>query len=340
MTTSTVRAGHEADEDKRGRVARVVEGIGDFWTLGVLGLLLVVFTVLNSVFLSQGSWLSISLYATSLLVVAIGETFVIISGGIDLSIGATLAFAAMSGAAVMRAAGHAGLADGGVMLLGAIVTLVVGLAVGVLNGFLITRLKLAPFIATLGVMGICGGGTLLLNNGNAIYEIPPQWSDLGRVTIGGWFPFPVIVAAAICVVMWLTLGRLRFGRHIYAIGSNEEAARRAGIRVDRSITGVYALSGVLAGVAGLLLVTRFGIAHPNFGSDALLPAIAAVVIGGGSLTGGRGTVGGTIIGTAVISVLLTGLILAGVEPFWQTVAVGIVIIVAVYVDQLRLTLRK
>jgi ribose transport system permease protein len=225
------------------------------------------------------------------------------------------------------------------MSVGAAAAIVAGTGIGAINGVLITKLKLAPFIVTLGMLGITGGGTLLLNGGLEIDDIPAKWSTLGNYVLFGWFPAPVLVAGALCIVMWLTLSQTRFGRQVYAIGSNPEAARRAGINVGRKLIAVYAIAGCMASLSGLVVMARFGIAHPSFGSNDLLASIAAVVIGGTSLFGGRGTIPGTIIGTAILSVLVTGLVLANVQPYWQTVVVGLIIILAVYIDQLRRSLR-
>jgi len=322
------------------RLGTLADGIGGFWTVGVLIVIIIALGIANSNFLSQAGWLATSVYATEVLVIALGQTLVVITAGIDLSLAGLLGFAAMSSAWVMRAAMSAHWQVLPTMLLGAVVVVLVGTGVGVVNGFLIAKLKLAPFIVTLGMLGIVTGGTLLLNGGREIVEIPNQWSVLGNTVYGGWLPFPVMVAAALCIITAVMLSQTRFGRHIYAIGSNLEAARRTGINVDRTLISVYGLAGLSAGCAGLLVMSRFGIAHPSFGANDLLPSIAAVVIGGASLFGGRGTVLGTIVGTAIISVLVTGLVAANVQPYWQSVAVGVIIITAVYIDQFRLTLRQ
>jgi ribose transport system permease protein len=320
-------------------LGRLSERAGAFWTLGVLLVILIGLGLANPNFFSRASWLATSVYATEVLIVALGQTFVMITAGIDLSLGALLGFSAMSGAWVMERTMAAGFNVPAVMVIGAAATLGVGFIIGLLNGVLITKLKLAPFIATLGTLGLTSGGTLLINNGKEIDQIPARWSDLGNSVIAGWFPFPVIVAVALCIATWLVLKQTIFGRHVYAIGSNVEAARRAGINIDMTLLAVYALAGGTAAASGILVMSRFGIAHPSFGANDLLASIAAVVIGGTSLFGGRGTIPGTIIGTAILSVLVTGLVLAGVQPFWQTVAVGAIIILAVYVDQLRSSMR-
>lgn len=321
------------------RTEALVRRIGEFWTFGVFVLLVIGFTIANPAFFSQASWLSISVFATSLLLATVGQAFVIITGGIDLSIGAVVAFSAMLSALAMRALGAQGLSDGIVIGAGAVTALVGGLVFGLLNGLIITKVQLTPFIATLGTMGIATGGTLLLNNGLPIYEVPDALADFGNARLLDWIAMPVLVTTVICIVGGIVLHKLRFGRHVFAMGSSEEAARRSGIRGDRVLIKVYAIAGFTAGVAGFLLVARFGMAHPTFGSEVLLSSIAAVVIGGASLSGGRGSIFGAVVGGMIISILLTGLMLAGAAPFWQTFAVGVAILVAVYVDQLRLKVR-
>jgi ribose transport system permease protein len=324
-------------EEGAGR--RFLSTLADFWTLGVLLLIMLGLGLANHAFFTQASWLATSVYATEVLVLALGQTFVIITAGIDLSLGAVLGFTAMWAAWVMQRLIEAHVSTPATMILGTLAALVAGAGIGFANGVLITKLKLAPFIVTLGTLGIASGATLLLNDGREIDQIPSKWSDLGNYIVAGWLPAPVIVAGVLCIVMWLLLRETRFGRHVYAIGSNEEAARRAGINVPRTLIAVYSLAGLMASLSGLLVMARFGIAHPSFGANDLLATIAAVVIGGTSLFGGRGGLSGTIIGTAILSVLVTGLVLANVQPYWQTVTVGVIIIVAVYVDQIRLSLK-
>lgn len=341
MSVGVTRTTNHPEEGRSTGVLqqRAIAAVGDFWTLGVLLLIMVGLGLANANFFSQASWLATSVYATEVLVLALGQTLVVITAGIDLSLGALLGFTAMWSAWVMEHLLRANIGTGVTMAVGAAAAVAAGTGIGFINGVLITKLKLAPFIVTLGMLGIAGGGTLLLNGGLEIDSIPQKWSVLGNYVVFGWFPAPVLVAAALCIVMWLILAQTRFGRHVYAIGSNPEAARRAGINVDRKLVAVYAIAGCMASLSGLMVMARFGIAHPSFGSNDLLASIAAVVIGGTSLFGGRGTIPGTVIGTAILSVLVTGLVLANVQPYWQTVVVGLIIILAVYIDQLRRSLK-
>jgi ribose transport system permease protein len=326
------------DEDVVPFFQRFMERIGPFWTLGVLILLIIVFGILAPSLYSKQAWLSTSNYAVEYLILAIGETFVIITAGIDLSVGATLGFSAMLGSQLME---HMlGAHDGSAMvaILGVAVMLASGVAVGVLNGVLITRIKLPPFIVTLGTLTAITGATDLLNNATEITTLPPFVTALGSDSVlNGWLPLPVLISLVIAVVFGLILARTRFGLRTYAIGSNEIATRRAGIRVDRHLVYVYAIAGLLGAVAGLMVTANFSAASPVAGQNDELYAIAAVVIGGASIFGGRGTIFGTVIGTAILSILTTGLILINLQTFWQQVAIGAVVIIAVAVDRVRTT---
>jgi ribose transport system permease protein len=315
---------------------RFMERIGAFWTLGVLVLLIVIFGIAAPSLYSKAAWLSTSNYAVEYLILAVGQTFVIITAGIDLSDGAILGFAGMAGALAMEHLIIGGASGAGTVIVGIAVMLGAGTLIGVANGLLITRLKLPPFIVTLGSLTAVTGFTNLLNHGTEITTLPPFITNLGTASIlGGWLPVPVLIAIAVAIVFGLILSRTRFGLRTYAIGSNEVGARRAGIRVDRHLVMVYAISGFLAGLAGLLVTANFSSATPLAGNNDELYAIASVVIGGASIFGGRGTIFGTVIGTAILSVLTTGLVLTNVAPFWQQVAIGFVVIAAVAIDRVR-----
>jgi ribose transport system permease protein len=314
---------------------RIAERVQSLWTLGVLILLIIVFGIIASDFFSQANWIATTDYAMDLLLLAAGQTFVIITGGIDLSDGAILGLAGMGSAGIM--AKMIGAHDSGllVFIIGWVATIVIGAFAGWVNGALITRLKLAPFIVTLGMLSVATGVTEVIENGNDVVTFPKQMGALGSGVIGGWVPTPVLIAAVLTAVFGVLLAKTRFGRRTYAIGSNVEAARRAGINVNRHLIYVYTISGALAGIAGFLVTARYVDASPTSGADAELDAIAAVVIGGASLLGGSGSVGKSVIGAFVISVLITGLVLANVTPFWQPVAVGCMVVIAVFIDQLR-----
>lgn len=325
----------------RRAATKLTERVGDAWTVGVLAIIVVVFGFVASDFYSQANWLATSLYATQILLLALGQTFVIVTGGIDLSDGAALGFSSMFGAWVVEHLWAGGMAPGGAVAIGFAACIGAGSMIGLINGLVIARLNLSPFIVTLGMLGVATGATSLVHNGNEITNLPLDISSIGnKVFFGNWLPLPVLITIVFCAFWWVVLRRTRFGRRTYAIGSNMEGVRRAGINVNRHLIRVYLLSGAMAGVAGLLLLSRFATASPVAGDNAELNAIAAVIIGGASLNGGRGSILGTIVGALIISVLDTGLILANVAPFWQLVAVGAIIIGAVYIDQLRLKIAS
>jgi ribose transport system permease protein len=271
--------------------------------------------------------------AAILLVVAVGMTFVIITAGIDLSVGSVLVFSGVVAAKAMNEIGGNGW---GVLAVGLLVALAAGLAWGVLNGVLITKAKVPPLIVTLGTLGMALGLSLILTDGVDIREVPPRLvTSVGVGRLFGEIPWLVVIAVAVAVVFGVILAMTRFGRHTYAIGSNDEAARRAGINVDRHLIAVYGIAGLLAGLAGFMNLARF--ATTTLGGHATdnLQAIAAVVLGGTSLFGGVGTVIGTVVGVFIPVVLQNGFVITGVDTFWRDVAVGAVLIAAVYLDQLR-----
>jgi ribose transport system permease protein len=268
-----------------------------------------------------------------LLVVAVGSTFVIVTAGIDLSVGSVLVFSGVVSAKLMESVGGD---STGVILLGLSAALASGLAWGLFNGIVIAKLKVPALIVTLGTFGAALGFAQLITGGVDVREVPlPLVESVGTGLLFGEIPYLVLIAGAVALVFGVVLAATRFGRHTYAIGSNEEAARRAGINVDRHLIEVYALAGMLAGLAGFLSLARFATTTIGGHSTDNLQAIAAVVIGGTSLFGGIGTVLGTVAGVFIPAVLENGFVILGVQPFWQEVAVGAVLILAVYLDQLR-----
>jgi ribose transport system permease protein len=310
--------------------------VRDLWIGGVLLVLIAGFSIDSPYFLTRANWLNTSSTATEVLLLAVGETFVICSGGIDLSVGAVLGFSGTAGAWVMAHgfAGAQGAAIGPVAVGFAAAVLVAGLF-GVLNGVLVAWAGIPPFVVTLGTLGIATGLGYLLNNGQEISAIPASVVTLGNTNLGGWLPVPVLITAVITIWCGLLLARTRFGMYTLSIGDNREAVVRAGVNDRRYLLEIYLLSGLLAGVAGVLVMARLGAGSPDSGATDNLNAIAAVVIGGASLFGGRGTVIGSVIGAGILAVLITGLVLINVPPFWQEVAVGAILIAAVYIDQLR-----
>jgi ribose transport system permease protein len=270
--------------------------------------------------------------ASGLLILAVGMTFVIITAGIDLSVGSVLVFSGVIAGKVMLALGGQGW---GAIGAGLVAGLAAGLAWGVVNGLLVTKARVPPLIVTLGTLGMALGSALLITGGIDVRGIPLQLTTtIGIGQLAG-VPYVVIIAAVVTTIGAITLSMTRFGRYTYAIGSNAEAARRAGINVDRHLIKVYALSGFLAGMAGMVSLARFATTTIGGHSTDNLAAIAAVVLGGTSLFGGIGTVLGTVVGVFIPAVLQNGFVILGVQPFWQQVAVGAVLIVAVYIDQLK-----
>lgn len=315
-------------------------GATSTWIFLVLVVIIAIFSFLNfEAFASVFNLRNIMIDASSLLIVAMGMTFVIITSGIDLSVGSVLVFSQVVAALVMRELGAEGL---GVILAGLAAALLSGLAWGLLNGLLIAKTKIPALIVTLGTLGMAQGAALLLSGGiNVRQAVPPELiTTVGIGRLFGEIPYLVLIAGAVTIVGGILLHLTRFGRHTYAIGSNAEAARRAGINVSRHLTKVYAMSGLLAGLAGYLLLARFTTTTIEGHGTTNLQAIAAVVIGGTSLFGGIGTVFGTVVGVFIPAILRNGFIILGVQPFWQQVAVGAVLILAVYVDQLKRRARE
>jgi ribose transport system permease protein len=298
----------------------------------ILVLLVIAFSVLKpQTFASTFNIRNIFLDASTLLILAVGMTFVMIAGGFDLSIGSILVFAGVAAAKTME------WMDTDTYLtvaVGAVVALVSGAAWGVFNGVCIARLKVSALITTLGSMGAALGLAYLLTDGNDVRTVPTSLMTIGQGTVLG-VPWLVVLTAIVSVVAAIVLHMTRFGRHTYLVGSNAEAARRAGIDVSYHLLRLYALSGLLAGFAAMLSLGRFSTTTlEGHGTDPL-EAITAVVLGGTALTGGRGTIIGTVVGVFIPAVLANGFIILGIQPFWQMVVIGFVVIAAVYADQVK-----
>lgn len=259
-------------------------------------------------------------------VLAIGMTFVILTAGIDLSVGGSLGLSAMVSGIVMKDAHSVGL--------GILCALLVGLFIGVVNGFLIGYMKMPAFIVTLGVMQICKSLTYVISDGHSQSGFPEGFAFIGQMKIGGLLPFYAILTLLMYIIFIFVLNRAKFGRFLYAVGSNAEAARLSGIRIGWVIMRAYLLSGLLGAVAGIIMVSRMMAVDPTYGKDAEMDAIAAVVIGGTSMMGGKGTLVGTMIGVCLVGFLRNALNLLGINPFWQGSAVGLVIIAAVLTEKL------
>jgi len=303
----------------------------------VLVIAVVVFGVINPRFVYPGN---LSLVAQQVAVVgtlALAQTLVILTAGIDLSVGAAMILASM---VVAQTAAN----NGFPAVLALVMGLIVGLAAGAVNGFLVTRLRLPPFIVTLGTLNVFIALTLLYSNGATVRggDLPPILTATGipiaiggvRITVG------VLVMLALYVVMAFILGKTAWGRHVYAVGDDKEAARLAGISVNRVLMSVYLAAGAILAIGAWVQIGRTNAASPNAGVDLNLDSITAVVIGGTSLFGGRGTVWGTLLGALIVGMFRSGLSLAGLDVLYQTLAVGVLIIVAVSVDQWIRKVRK
>lgn len=304
-----------------------------------LGLLCLVFEVwarlsFGSTFLfSSYNLQSITVFATAPLVLALGQTFVIISSGIDLSLGFVMGLASVVAAHMANyAAQQLGLGPFPSLLFAVLCGIGATVVPGLVNGWLIAYLRVPPFIGTLGMLGVARGAAYLIAGGMTIAINNDWYSAVGNNRIYG-VPVVVILAAIACLVMHYLLSQTRFGQHTYAAGASNVAARRAGISLRYLTMRLYLLSAVMAGVAGVLYTGRFSAGAPQAGEPLLLDSVAAVVIGGASLFGGSGTIWGTIAGALVIAVIQYGLVFVDVEPFWQFIAVGLVIIISVLVDQ-------
>jgi len=276
---------------------------------------------------------SISIFATAPLLLAVGQTFVIISAGIDLSVGFTMGLAAVVSAHVANlGVSLLGLHPFLAMLLGLLSGVAVAFVPGLVNGWLIAQLRVPPFIGTLGMYGIARGAAFLIAGGMTVPVSNSWFAWIGNGRVAG-IPILVIITAVVVLGMHYLLSETRFGQHTYAFGASRAAALRSGINVKRLTMRIYLLAAVCAGLAGALYSGRFAAGAAQAGEPLLLSSIAAVVIGGASLFGGSGTIAGTVAGALVIAVIEYGLVFINVEPFWQFIAVGFVIIISVLVDQ-------
>jgi ribose transport system permease protein len=331
--TDEVEGEELLEEEREPWWQRLVTGSSTSIALILVGLIVVFSLLRPEEFFDVNNARNIATDAAVLLVIASGMTFVIITAGIDLSVGAVLVFAGVVAAKAMTEVGGD---NWGVILVGLAAALASGFGWGLLNGFLVAKAKIPAFIVTLGTLGMALGSALLITGGVDQRDVPFKLVDtIGSGRAFGEVPYLVLIAAAVALVFGVILAATRFGRYTYAIGSNEEASRRAGVNVDAHLIKVYAIAGTLAGLAGFMSLARFATTTIGGHSTDNLDAIAAVVIGGTSLFGGIGTMVGTLVGVFIPAVLRNGFVIVGVQTFWQQVAVGAVLILAVYLDQLR-----
>ena len=302
------------------------EMFGNLKAFSVLILLLIAFSLLNGNFVRTNNLITILQQSSHVAILAYAETLVIITGGIDLSLGSILG---LSGVVVCKL-----LLAGAPIPLAVLGALTVGGLCGLLNGFLVAKAKLVPFIATLGMQNIARGVAYVVTNSLPISGLPEDFYYIGGGKIG-IIPVPVVVMLVLAAMFSFMMNKCTLGRRIYALGSNREAARLSGIKNDRTEIGVFAIGGVMAGIVGVILASRVVSSQPNAGVGYESDAIAAAIIGGTSPSGGSGTILGTVIGALTIAALKNGLNILQVNAFWQQVAIGIVIIVAVFIDRIR-----
>lgn len=283
--------------------------------------------VLEPRFLSAGNLASVARQTAVITIMAMGMTMVMVSGGIDLSVGSIMALAGVVGALAMVA---------GVPVVGGIaIAMLAGASLGLINGAAVASLGIPAFIVTLGAMGIYRGSVLLLTGGNAVVGLPQSFGYLAEGNLFGLLPIPLLIVIIVAVLIHFLLAQTQLGRYCYAIGSNVEAARYAGVRVARNQIVYYSILGGLTGLAGAIESARLVTGQPTAGEGYELRVIAAVVIGGGSLSGGQGSVMGTIIGALIMGVLANGANLLGISSFTQQIVIGAVIVMAVTFDEFQ-----
>ena len=291
-----------------------------------------VFSLLAPQFLSIDNLVNVALSIAITGILAVGMTFVILTGGIDLSVGSVLAVAGIVAAICAKTLGDAGI------FVGIIAAVLVGVLCGLFNGVTVSRFRVPPFVVTLAVLTIARGLAFIIadkfSGSTSVSELPAGFAFLGREKLFG-LPVPVITMLIVFAIGWFLLRHTRFGRYVYAIGGNSEASFLAGINVKSVTTWVYVLNGFLVGLAGVTLASRLGAGLANAGMQYELDVIAAVVVGGTSLMGGKGSVVSTLFGAIFIGVLNNGLNLAGIDPYLQKVSLGVVILLAVLADQIN-----
>lgn len=299
-------------------------GLRDAGTLFGLLAIVIVFALLSPNFLTERNLINILQQSSINACVALGMTLVIIAGGIDLSVGPTAAIAAVASAVLMAAGAPIALAIPAAILF--------GIAAGALNGVLVAYGGLQPFIVTLGTLSLYRAAALIYTGGNPIFGVPPEFRALFNASLLG-IPNPVAIVAVLALMVWVVLNKTPLGEYFLAVGGNEEASHIAGVPVAMTKIASYVISGMLAAVAGLILVGRLGAADPTLGNLWELDAIAASAIGGASLMGGKGSIVGTLLGAIILGSLRNGLTLLNVQAFYQLLATGLIILVAMLIDR-------
>lgn len=291
--------------------------------IGLLALCVII-SIITPRFLNVNNLLNVLTQVSVNAVIAIGMSFVILTGGIDLSVGSILAITgAISASIIVKSSS---------VFLAIVATIIIGALIGAFNGIIVSKGKIQPFIVTLAAMTIFRGVTYVFTNGTPISGLGKNFTFIGNAKVLG-IPFPVIITLIVFLIAYYIINETRFGRYVYALGGNEDSTRLSGINTDRIKMIVYVVSGIAAAISGVIVTSRIGSASPNAGSGYELDAIAAVVLGGTSLSGGEGSITGTIIGAMIIGVLNNGLNLMNVSPFYQSIVKGLVILLAVLIDK-------
>jgi len=295
--------------------------------LFILIIMWIILSVLSPYFFTINNLFEITLQSAVIALIAAGESFVIFSGGIDLSVGSVFAFSAIVGGLALQFTGS--------IMLSILASIGAGLFAGFCNGLAIIKLKIPPFVATLGMMGIARGLALILCNGVPIYGLPRGYMWIGQGRIAGIIPVPTIIVIILFTFMFFILRNTRFGRFTYSIGSNAEATRLSGIKISSVILGIYMISGMFASIAAVIESARLGTMQPAAGNGYELLAIGSVFIGGASIFGGEGNIFASLIGALLVTTIRNGLNILGVSAFYQYVVNGLIIIFAVAADQIR-----
>lgn len=306
---------------------RIAVAVSEFTAATALVVLFTALCFASPHFLTANNLFNIGSQTAVIAIIAVAQTIVIITKGIDLSVGSVAALSGVMGAIVVRDLGFS-------VWTAALVAIGVGTLAGLANGALVAFARLPPFIATLGMMSVGRGLVFIVTGAVGVYSLPKSFQLIGNGVIGG-IPFAVVVTAIVALAAGYLLSESRFGQHVYAMGSNLEAARRAGVPVRRNLIAVYALAGSLVGLGGMIAASRVSSGQPNYGIGLELDVIAAAVIGGASLFGGQGRIAGTLIGAFLIALVRNGSVLLGINIHYQQVIVGLIIWAAVYFDQYR-----
>ncbi|WP_027797562.1 ABC transporter permease [Paraburkholderia acidipaludis] len=326
--TSTTASANDSETLQQRVLRQLRSGLGPL--IAALVLICIALSVASPEFLTTSTLTSVMVQVSVVGIAAVGGTFVIITSGIDLSVGSLVALSGMVAATVMAGASPGAV---GLGIAGLAIALVTGAAVGALNGFAIAWLRLVPFIVTLAMMAMGRGLTLAISDGQTKFDFPSVFTSFGAKTLAG-LPMPMLVMLVVFVSGHVLLRKTAFGHQVFAVGGNKEAARLAGIPVNRVIFLTYTFAGLTAAIAGIVLAGRLNSALPSAANGLELQVIAGIVIGGTSLSGGRGSIVGTFIGVVLIGVINVGLSLLGVNPFWTQFIQGGVILAAVLLDAL------